>query len=246
MLKPIAKRLASGDEIIEYLDGRIQALLTTIEASELWRVLTSPDSDAALIRLVIRELHLEIYSYQSHMIEAAIAAIGQMPRSVKPRLIRAMLCHQAEEFDHGEMALKDYIALGGDEQSARRCRMSPASFAVSAVWWMIAKMRDPFCYLGALYPFEGLTPIVTSRVKPHLLAKGLLQNSLGFIEFHSTADLKHTHLVRGVLEEIVEKFPGSIDSIKHGLECFLSVYPLPVWNTAYERAQRAFKLSGDM
>jgi hypothetical protein len=228
------------DQFVKGLDARIQQLLAEIEQTAVWRAVTSPDGDPMFIRLIMRELYLEIYSYQSHVIEAAIAAIGQMPRSIEPRLIRAMLCHQSEEFDHGEMALRDYIALGGDEQSARRLRPSPASFAVSAAWWMIVKLRDPFAYLGALYPFEGLTPIITDRVKPYLLAKGMAQSSLGFIEFHSTEDLKHTRLVRHVLKGIVEQFPDSVDSIKYGMECFLAVYPLPVWNSAYESARLAF------
>jgi len=35
----------------------------------------------------MREVHLEIVGYQPQAIEAAIASIGQFPKSMKPRLV---------------------------------------------------------------------------------------------------------------------------------------------------------------
>lgn len=186
---------------------------------------------------MIREIYLEIVSYQPHVIEAAIASIGHMPRSMPVRMVKAMLRHQAEEFDHGEMALRDYVALGGDEDYARNhLRISNASFAVSAVWWMITKLRDPFAYLGALYPFEGLTPIVSARVKAALARKSYPAGALEYLEFHSTEDIKHAKLIKALIEETVVRYPEAEASIQEGMERFLAVYPLPVWDTALRRA----------
>ena len=64
------------------------------------RALTSPEDDPARAAAIMKEIYLEIFSYQADAIEAAIAAIGQMPRSMNPRDLRSMLIHQAEEFDH--------------------------------------------------------------------------------------------------------------------------------------------------
>lgn len=226
--------------IIEHLDGRIGDVLQEIEASQIWASLTSPTATPNFIRAVMREVYLEIVSYQPHVIEAAIASIGQMPRSMPVRMVKAMLRHQAEEFDHGEMALRDYVALGGNEEYARNnLQISDASFAVSAVWWMITKLRDPFAYLGALYPFEGLTPIISARVKTVLAAKSYPADALEYIEFHSTEDIKHSNLVKALIEETVQRYPEAEQSIRDGLERFLAVYPMPVWNTAFERAQKS-------
>lgn len=222
--------------IITYLDGRIADIIQDIERSALWKALTAPKATPDFIRAVMREVYLEIVSYQPHVIEAAIASIGQMPRSMPMRMVKAMLRHQAEEFDHGEMALRDYVALGGSEEYARSLQISNESFAVSAVWWMITKLRDPFEYLGALYPFEGLTPIISARVKEILARKSYPGNALEYIEFHSTEDIKHANLIKALIEETVERYPHAEQSIKAGLERFLSVYPLPVWNAAYQRA----------
>jgi len=152
-------------------------------------------------------------------------------------MVKAMLRHQAEEFDHGEMALRDYVGLGGDEDFARnQHRISPASYSVAAIWRTIAALREPFAYLGALYPFEGLTPIVSERVKEVLLQRGFPENALEFVEFHSTEDPKHTELVKKLIEETVTRFPEAERSILEGIERFLAIYPIPVWETAYRRA----------
>src|ERR1700739_570423 len=46
----------------------------------------SPDTDSKFVKAVMREVYSEILGYQPHVIEAAIAAIAQMPRSMNPRL----------------------------------------------------------------------------------------------------------------------------------------------------------------
>jgi pyrroloquinoline quinone (PQQ) biosynthesis protein C len=222
----------------DILDARIGSLLEEIEASELWKALTSPKAKPEFVRVFLREVYLEITSYQPHVIEAAICSIGQMPRSMPVRMIKAMLRHQAEEFDHGEMAVRDYVALGGSEDYARhQHKISNASFAVSAVWWMITKLRDPFAYLGALYPFEGLTPIVSQRVMAVLARKAFPANAQEYLTFHATEDIKHANLIKAMINETAERYPEARESILDGMERFLAVYPLPVWDAAYRRAK---------
>lgn len=225
-------------DIISYLDRRIAEVIKAVEATPMWKDLTAPKAKPEFIRRLMQEVYLEIASYQPHVIEAAICSIGQMPRSMPVRMVKAMLRHQAEEFDHGEMALLDYVALGGSEDYVRnQLRISDASFTVSAVWWMITKLRDPFAYLGALYPFEGLTPIISASVKAILAGKQYPGNALEYIEFHSTEDIKHANLIKALIEETVTRYPEAEQSIKDGMDRFLAVYPLPVWNAAYERAK---------
>lgn len=232
------RKTTTSTLLSDVLDARIAALMKQIEASEFWRGFTHAKARPGFIRVLLREVYLEITSYQPHVIEAAIASIGQMPRSMPVRMIKAMLRHQAEEFDHGEMAVRDYVALGGSEDYARhQHKMSMASFAVSAVWWMITKLRDPFAYLGALYPFEGLTPIVSQRVMAVLAKSGFPENAKEYLSFHATEDIKHANLIKAMINETAERYPEARESIIDGMERFLAVYPIPVWNAAYERAK---------
>jgi hypothetical protein len=224
--------------IIQWLQVQTAALLSDIRSQEFWSVIVSQDTDAAFVKAIMKEVYKDIVGYQPHVIEAAIAAIAQMPRSMKPRLVKSMLTHQADEFDHGEMAFRDLIGLGVSEEEITHERISPEAFAVASVWWMIVHARDPFAYLGALFLFEGLTPVVTQIVKGHLLNKGLTGGSLSYIDFHSTEDVKHANLVHYLINETSSAYPESVESMKHGFRCFRAIYPIPLWRAAFERAQR--------
>lgn len=223
-------------DLLDYLDARVADLLERVQSTDYWKAITSPTPDRPLIRQFLKEIYLEIYGYQAQVIEATIAIIGQMPRALDDRKVRAMLIHQGEEFSHGEMALRDYVAMGGNEIYARTRKPSPAAFNTAAFWWMVQQVREPFMYLGALYLFEGLTPIVSGMIKPYLYGIDIPKESMEFLEFHSTEDIRHTNLVRQLIKDVTEKFPGAEDSAKHGLNCFLAVYPMPVWQTGWERA----------
>jgi pyrroloquinoline quinone (PQQ) biosynthesis protein C len=231
------------DGFVGSLDTRIQRLLDEIALTEAWQVVTSPATDPAFLKLIMREIYLEIYSYQPHVIEATIAIIGRMPKA-DSRMIQKMLIHQAEEADHGEIALRDYVALGGDENHARTRRISPASFAVASLWWGLWRIEDPFAYLGALYPFEGLTPIVSQMVRASILKNGFPGTALEYINFHAEEDVKHANLVRKLLKHAVKNYPTAAESIKTGIDYFLAVYPIPVWTAAYDRAKAEYKNAG--
>lgn len=228
--------------VIDWLEKETAKLLERVTEQDFWKFVMSPDADPKAVVALMRQVYLEIVGYQPDVIEAAIASIGQFPRSMKPRLVKAMLAHQGDEFDHGEMALRDFVGLGGSEVEARSKRASPEAFAVAGVWWMIARGRDPFTYLGALYLFEGLTPTVTGMVKEKLRAKGLTEKSLEYVEFHSTEDVKHANLVDYLISEVANTYPEASESIKYGFECFRAVYPIPLWRAAFERAR--FTVSG--
>ena len=223
--------------IIDWLEQNTAQLLQEIVEQDFWKFIMSPDADPKAVVALMRQVYLEIVGYQPDVIEAAIASIAQFPRNMKPRLVKAMLAHQGDEFDHGEMALRDFVGLGGSEAAARSKRMSPEAFAVAGVWWMIARRRDPFAYLGALYLFEGLTPTVTALVKEKLMAKGLTEKSLEYVEFHSTEDVKHANLVHFLISEVANTCPETAESIVYGFECFRAVYPIPLWRAAFERAR---------
>jgi hypothetical protein len=231
---------AEGGDLIAELDRRIESLVDRIYGAEVWLAVMSQSTPAGFAREVLKEVYLEIYSYQPHRIAATIAIIGRMPKD-DPKMMNSMLIHQTEEADHGEMALRDYVRLGGDEHYARSRRISPASFAVASIWWGILQMEDPFCYLGALYMFDGLTPIVCQRAVQALGPRDFPKAAMEFLGFHAAGDLGYSRLLRRLLSDAGARYPKASESITYGLDCAMAVYPLPVWQTAYERAKANWK-----
>jgi hypothetical protein len=223
--------------VLNYLKTGVESLVAEIEREPAWQMLTSSETPAASVRAVMKEIYAEIAAYQPDVIEATIAAIGQFPRSLNPKHVRAMLVHQAEEWDHGEMAARDFVGLGGRELDVRSGRMTPTSFATAAFWRMLAHKRMPFAYLGAIYLFEGLTPLVTGIIKSHLKGHGFRDTSLEYIEFHSTEDIRHAKVIDAMIRSVVEQYPQRADEVKFGFDAFRQVYPLPGWRAAVARAE---------
>lgn len=224
------------DGVVDHLDHAINDLMEEIEASRLWTIITDPATPDALVREILKEIYLEIVMYQPDAIEGAVRAIAQFPRQMPVAYWDEMLHHQVEEFDHGEMALRDYKGFGGDEAFARARFQSPSSFAVAAVWNQFAHKRDPFMYLGAVYLFDGLTPVVTQRAAAMLSSRKLSSSGLEFITHHATADVEHADQIKQLIIDVLERYPDKKASVVYGFEHFRHVYPLPCWNAALRRA----------
>lgn len=143
------------------------------------------------------------------------------------------------------MALRDYVAYGGREEVARKRPQSPTSFAVSAVWRNFVHKREPFMYLGAIYLFEALTPIVTGRAMKILAGRGLPPTGLEFIAHHATADIEHADGMRQLIAEVAAAYPESKARMLYGFEHFAAIYPLPCWEAAKHRAASRFALRMD-
>jgi pyrroloquinoline quinone (PQQ) biosynthesis protein C len=234
---------AWAEEMVRQLDDRMTALKDKIEAMEMWKTLLDPATPMDYIKLIMREIYLEIYSYQPAVIEATMCVIARMPKA-DSRTIKRMMMHQCDESDHGEMAIRDYVRLGGDEHYARTRRVGPAAFAVSSLWWGLAHMENPVAYLGALYPFEGLTPRVCGPIVKVLKERGFPEEAMEFINFHAVEDIKHTNLVRWLLKDVASRYEGGREAIEAGLEYFLHVYPIPGWEEAFQRAKSEWKRRG--
>jgi len=227
-----------SEKLVGWLQNRVQEILVDVKKSAVWDAVINDDVPVQQVVGVLREIYLEIVMYQPDAIEGAIAAIAQFPRTMQVAIVDEMLHHQVEEFDHGEMALRDYIAMGGNEEVARTRKQSPSAFAVAAIWRNIAHKRDPYCYLGAVYLFDALTPIITDEVQLYLSKRLGDEKGLEFIVHHATADKEHEESIRQLIGDIAKEYPDKIESIAYGFEYFAAIYPLPCWSAAHERAKR--------
>jgi hypothetical protein len=222
-------------ETLGYLKTGIDDLMLQIAREPAWALLTAREGSPSRVKALMREVYAEIAAYQPDVIEATIAVIGQFPRSLAAKKVRAMLVHQSEEWDHGEMAVRDFVGLGHEEHLARGTQ-TPTAFATAACWRMFAHKRMPFAYLGGLYLFEGLTPLVTGLAKPHLAEQGMTPASLEYIEFHSTEDIRHAKVVDSLIRDVVAAFPDRAAEVRFGFDAFRQVYPLPGWRAAFARS----------
>jgi hypothetical protein len=224
----------------DHMESKLRAALDTATASAEWQLFSAPDAEPKFIVTVTKYVLLEVFSYGPHVTEATFTSIGRIPKT-RPDLMKPMVLHDLEEVDHGEMALKDFIKLGGDETWARSRRITPESFAMSATARMLGERESPFAYLGYMYLFEGLTPVLTAKAQQLLAAKGFPVVAQDFIDFHATEDIAHVKALRGLIERVVRDYPAEAAAIEYGFDCFSAVYPLPIWRAAITHAQQELK-----
>ncbi len=223
-------------QFAEQLDHKLDDLLKTVEDSEVYRLVSSPETDPRLVALIVKYILLEVFSYGPHVTEATFTAIGRFPKN-RPDLMKPLILHDLSEVDHGEMALRDFIKLGGNESWARARRISPCSFAMGATCRMLGERENPFSFLGYMYPFETLTPILTERAQGFLKMHGFPIEAQIFIDTHAEEDIGHANLMNLLVRRVVQDFPEAQEEILYGFDCFTHVYPLPIWQHALEMAK---------
>ena len=227
---------ANAEAFATRLDQKLAELLTRIEASEVYHVMTDLGTDPRLVGSILKYTLLEVFSYGPHVTEATFTAIGRIPKD-RPDLMKPMIMHDLEEVDHGEMALQDFIKLGGDEAWARSRRISPASYVLGATCRTLAQLESPFAYLGYMYLFETLTPTLANRVLEVLARRGLAAEGQYFVKFHATEDIGHSKALRALVVRVVREYPDAAAAIDYGFECFCCAYPLPIWETSLRNAR---------
>jgi hypothetical protein len=231
----VASVPAATASFVDRMDDRVNGLLKRIESSDPYRRVFDPDADPRLVQSVVKYVLLEVFSYGPHVTEATFTAIGRMPKT-HPDLMKIMVRHDLDEVDHGEMALADFVRLGGDEHWARTRRTTPASFAMAATVRMLAERDLPFAYLGYMYPFEALTPVLTARLQEQFQRKGFPAVARKFVDVHAEEDISHAKVLRHLIGQVVETFAGASEAIEYGFECFATVYPLPIWDAVLAHA----------
>ncbi|MCB1242477.1 MAG: iron-containing redox enzyme family protein [Verrucomicrobiales bacterium] len=225
---PTAKPLA--DELQRSLDR----LVEEIRSTEFFVAISAPSADREIASATLKHIYLSIYQYQPHVTEATFTAVGRMPKHSE-RLIKTMIRQQVEEVEHADMALRDYERLGGDPTLAEG-PMFPECAAVAAVCHFLGEHCHPASYLGFMYIFEALTPVMAAEAQKVMAATNYLPAAREFVDLHATEDIKHTDMILAVIQQLIRVDPDAKDAILFGLRTFTTVYPIPVWDAAYRRA----------
>lgn len=237
--KPDFPKMTS-QEFGDHLDQRVRSLLATVESSHVYQSVFADDAEPRYISTVVKYVLLEVFSYGPHVTEATFTAIGRFPKC-EVRFMEKLAMHDVEEADHGEMALVDAVKLGLNEKWARERSITPESFAMGAAVRLIATQLNPFAYLGYMYPFEALTPILTQRLQKVLAAKQFPGHATHFVDYHAAADIGHAATLRKLIEEIVSKYPETRAEMDYAFDIFTCVYPLPIWATCVARTRQELR-----
>lgn len=216
---------------VEQLETRLAGLVRRLESTPVYSAVFRAAPDPEVVTALLREIYKEIAAYQPHVTEATFTAVGRMPK--REAMVRTMILQQVEEVEHAEMARRDYLALGGVDD---RAPMSPESAAVAATCRFLGERGHPASYLGFMYLFEALTPMVSARVQHVMQAVRYPSAAREFVDLHAVEDIRHTDQVAQMIQDVEREDPAAGQEVLWGFDVFAAVYPIPLWSACFDRA----------
>lgn len=229
--------IANNTSVVSTMLAALGDVEREVERRQYWRTLSDPETKPEIVLALMREVMLEIWSYQKEIDKAVFTAVGRHGHNIEEQgLIRSMIAVQIEETGHGSLALGDFITLGGDEAFARSRRPSPAAQALIGTVRHLCQYEHPLCHLGFMYFFEKFTTIMTDKVYPTLHRAGYPEDRLRFMKLHAEEDVRHADMLSNVISECEARYAYASEHIKYGFDTFRVIYPHAVWEEAFARA----------
>jgi pyrroloquinoline quinone (PQQ) biosynthesis protein C len=223
--------------LADKLDRLIADHMTNVvEQTELYRLISNPDSSPALVAALVRHTMIESFSFTPSLCATTLRAIGKMPHEM-PEAMKQAFLHIYEELGHSEMALRTFKALGGDESWARGRRMTPGSLAMCGAFDRIVDTVSGLAYIGVWYPLEVMTGLLTERGTKWLEAKGIGSGQREFIDVHAVDDIAHQRSMRNLMGKFTARYSSAAEEIEYATQVILSVYPVPIWQGVVKRAK---------
>ena len=224
-------------QVVRDLDELIaNHMRNVVEQTELIRLVSSPESRPELVAALVRHTMLESYSFTPSLCSTTLRAIGKMPHDMPDAMKQAFL-HVYEELDHSELALRTFLALGGDERWARERRMTPGSVAFCGAFDRLVDHVGGITSVAVWYALEVMTCDLTQRAMTWLEAKGIGQDRREFIDVHAKDDIAHQRSMRNLMGKFAKKYPNYADDLVYAGRVILSVYPAAIWCDVAARAK---------
>jgi hypothetical protein len=214
--------------LLQRLNTKVQHHLKLIEETDLWKTISSTETEPKVVASILKYVMLESFSFAPPIVRAFLHAIGRFPHR-HHEICRLAADVILDDVPHSELALRDFVALGGNEQWARSRRITHESFVFAAVCKMLCDFENPFSHLGPMYYVESLTVNLVGRARSFLESKGVGRTSRKFVEVHAVEDIDHVREVAHVIEKAVAAFPDAEAAIEYGLDVTTCVYPYPLW-----------------
>jgi pyrroloquinoline quinone (PQQ) biosynthesis protein C len=137
-------------------------------------------------------------------------------RSGKFQTEAKLLRHAAMEIGHHELALNDFVALGGDAEELRASRPLPTTEAMAAFIAFQIQHRDPMALLGYMFHLEALPVRAGHDAGAALAAIGIPAGAMTFLMEHAEVDTVHMKWEREYMERFIAT-PSDLEAVVYGL-----------------------------
>jgi pyrroloquinoline quinone (PQQ) biosynthesis protein C len=126
-------------------------------------------------------------------------------------LVRSFYAHAASEIGHDQLALNDFVTLGGDGSMVPYENPLPATTALLAYGFYQIYNLNPIGYLGYLLFLEFTPTQAGGAMMQQLARNGVPPNAMTFLKDHTEIDVGHNRLM--------EKYIGGLVKSERDLDC---------------------------
>lgn len=180
--------------------------------SEPMRRLSTGQLSASEYRSVLREIFH--HTRENPQLQALATVYF---RGRQRDMVRLFYKHAASEIGHDQLALNDYVTLGGDAESVPYQNPLPATTALLAYGFYQIYNLNPLGYLGYLYFLEFTGTMAGGDLMGSLRKIGVPDNAMTFLQDHTEIDVGHNKLMEKYAEHLL-KTEADIDCVVYAMK----------------------------
>ncbi|MBB5517471.1 iron-containing redox enzyme family protein [Amphiplicatus metriothermophilus] len=198
--------------MFESLKERFQPIFADFIRSEPVSLLTSGRMTVAEYRTIMREVFHHTRENPQLQVLATVYFKGR-----QRDMVRMFFKHAASEIGHDQLALNDYVALGGDATDVPYQNPLPATTALLAYGFYQIYNLNPLGYLGYLF-FLEFTPTQSGAGMMEALRKiGVPDGAMTFLRDHTTIDQGHNRMMERYADALIRD-EADLDRVSYAMK----------------------------
>ena len=187
-------------------------------ASRPMQMLASGEMTPDMYREIVREVfHYSRESPQLH----AMAAIHFHGR--ERDMVKTFFNHATAEICHDQLALNDFITLGGDPTPVPYENPLPSTTALVGFAYYQMHRLNPLGFVGYIYFLEFLPTSIGERALGWLDAIGVPAGATSFLRDHAEIDMSHNKLMERYAEYLVHS-DVELEAVGHAIDATGHLY----------------------
>lgn len=153
-------------------------------------------------------------------------------------MVRNVFKHAISEVGHEQLALNDFVTLGGDAATVPYKNPLPATAALNAYAYYQIYNLNPMGYLGYLFFLEFLPTQIGDKLTGWMTNSGVPENALTWMREHIELDNAHNRMMERYVDELL-KTEADFAAVEYAMHATGDLYALMI-ASAIEDAERPF------
>jgi pyrroloquinoline quinone (PQQ) biosynthesis protein C len=194
------------------LEERFQPVLASFLASEPMRRLSGGALTVEEYRSVLKQIFH--HTRENPQLQALATVYF---RGRQRDMVRMFYKHAASEIGHDQLALNDFVTLGGDATNVPYENPLPATSALLAYGFYQIYNLNPLGYLGYLYFLEFTGTKAGVGLMDSLRRIGVPDSAMTFLKDHTEIDVGHNKMMMKYAEHML-RAEADIDAVVYAMK----------------------------